>query len=481
MSNAEYNKLIMKMNKPTVFANPGFRGAGDPVEIAIPPLNTIVNFTSAPKFNAAKFKAASKEPLKETWNWREDHPDDSPAIKEIKKQISPPPNQGLCGSCFAVATSTAISDSFVVSKILKTNPQLSATYILSKYSDMEGCKNGTSGVCKCMGGDPSSLCSLIEKDGVASDHCVDYSWCITNQECMQKPESHFDAAKLTDKLNDTIPQAGCYLKGEGVHNLYYIHDIETVNLNITKDCTEAVKQHIYNTGPVIAGFHAFKNFKTGAFGVTRGIYFDRVNYPSLAEFDPEQPGNFMGGHAVVIVGWGVEKGMTVPFTSKVADVPYWYCRNSWGEKWGTDGGYFKIAMYPFNKDSQFDQLVDFQLPSGGVSRVGGFILFKPTLFKPNEFSKIEGSLSKQRLFYTADGATTPGYSPTEQSYSEVVLYRKSDGTEVKVSKTTYYGLIAGGATLVIAICLGYYYRKELIEYYNKKIKSGKKSVKKNKK
>lgn len=36
------------------------------------------------------------------------------------------------------------------------------------------------------------------------------------------------------------------------------------------------------------------------------------------------------GHAVKIIGWGVEK-----------DTPYWLCANSWGTEWG-DNGFFKI-------------------------------------------------------------------------------------------------------------------------------------------
>lgn len=41
-------------------------------------------------------------------------------------------------------------------------------------------------------------------------------------------------------------------------------------------------------------------------------------------------GDLGGGHAVKMLGWGVENGE-----------PYWLCANSWGTKFGMDG-FFKI-------------------------------------------------------------------------------------------------------------------------------------------
>jgi len=240
-------------------------------------------------------------------------------------------------------------------------------------------------------------------------------------------------------------------------------------MDITANCTQAVQQHIFTTGPVVAGFHVFSNFMTGSFGVTRGIYFDTVNYPSLSAYDANADGHFKGGHAIVVLGWGVEKGMTIPLTSTVKDVPYWYCRNSWNNKWGTDEGYFKIAMYPYNTVSQFDKLVNFTLPSGSLSKVGGFILFKPTLFKPNTFSQINksDSLSMERSFYTGDGHTSaPDPSTSSDSSSGIgAIFTNKDNLVYIVVVV----LILGG--------VGYYYRDELQDFFKRRVAAIKKSKK----
>lgn len=41
-------------------------------------------------------------------------------------------------------------------------------------------------------------------------------------------------------------------------------------------------------------------------------------------------GDAVGGHAVKILGWGIQD-----------DVPYWLCANSWNTLWG-ESGFFKI-------------------------------------------------------------------------------------------------------------------------------------------
>ncbi len=67
-------------------------------------------------------------------------------------------------------------------------------------------------------------------------------------------------------------------------------------------------------GPIQAVFTVYEDF----YSYAGGVYTCPSGETSV------------GGHAIIIVGWGVEEGIN-----------YWLCRNSWSDGWGQDG-YFKI-------------------------------------------------------------------------------------------------------------------------------------------
>ena len=69
------------------------------------------------------------------------------------------------------------------------------------------------------------------------------------------------------------------------------------------------------------------------------VYQDFFNYKS--GIYKHVSGGVAGGHAVKMLGWGVENGQE-----------YWLCANSWGADWGLSG-FFKIAV----GDSGIDQAV----------------------------------------------------------------------------------------------------------------------------
>jgi hypothetical protein len=67
-------------------------------------------------------------------------------------------------------------------------------------------------------------------------------------------------------------------------------------------------------GPGVVSFMVMSDF----FSYAGGVY------------TPSAGATEVGGHAVSLVGWGVDMG-----------VPYWLCQNSWGTVFG-EGGFFRI-------------------------------------------------------------------------------------------------------------------------------------------
>ncbi len=66
-------------------------------------------------------------------------------------------------------------------------------------------------------------------------------------------------------------------------------------------------------GPVEAALTVYEDFLLYKSGVYQHVH-----------------GKALGGHAIRMLGWGVEDG-----------TPYWLIANSWNTDWG-DNGYFKI-------------------------------------------------------------------------------------------------------------------------------------------
>lgn len=87
-------------------------------------------------------------------------------------------------------------------------------------------------------------------------------------------------------------------------------------------------------GPVEAAFTVYSDFPT----YKSGVYKHGSGTSAL------------GGHAIKILGWGVEDGEA-----------YWLVANSWNETWG-DNGYFKIARGS-NESGIEDNIVAGHAPS----------------------------------------------------------------------------------------------------------------------
>ena len=367
-----YN-LLLKSARPKSISlvKKGLFGASRVDKITIPPLNTDIRVKGVlQKYDKSKHTFSAEATLPETWDWRNEYPSDTEETKQRKKLISPPRNQELCGSCWAVSSATVISDIFVASGVV--NPNISATYILSCYEQSQ-----------CGGGNPAVLFGNANSGGVASEYCKDgsrcisYDWCNDADNCNGSGTKHFQATP--DDLNKLIPKCSSFDKDNKV--IYFVNDPSSLVANTGDDASNIIataKSQIYNYGPIVGVYLVPQNFFGGDYSDTGGVYLEDYDYSAKQYLPADHQFPIEGGHAVAVLGWGVSKG--VNYRGKNIDIPYWYCRNSWASSWGEDGGYFKIAMYPFNKIAQFDVTVTMN-SSEGTMEGGGLITCKPGAVK----------------------------------------------------------------------------------------------------
>ena len=180
-------------------------------------------------------------------------------------------DQGNCGSCWAFASAEVMSDRECIRR--GYNVILSAFQIASCVPSY------------CDGGWMGSAYDFYISNGVVHDYCQPYSLPLY---C------------LRSSCKNTF-----YYYYWSLYFGYSKYALPYSEFSIMWD--------IYWNGPVTAAFYVYQDFY--AYG--GGVYYYKY-------------GSFVGGHAIKIIGWGVENG-----------IKYWLCANSWGTWWGL-GGFFKI-------------------------------------------------------------------------------------------------------------------------------------------
>ena len=410
-----YEKFLQRATSQTLYTHETLLISRDqrvsvsmaiPSKIIIPPMNANLNFSKVPMLSLETMRqTASAKPLvlPTFFNW-----------VDRNQHITSPPNQGKCGSCWAVAVASAVSDNFVTRQLTPKNPQLSPTYLLSCYPDS----------LKCGGGNPALCLQWIAKNGIAANaDSFDYSWCSGNAVCSGTGSANTTPIPVQfDTLNQLIP--GC---PDEAPLKFFVNAITMPRLTPeeAKDpvqlatATTSVKSFLFTKGPAVTGFNVLQNFIGGNFTCggknPSNVYLEKVDYKTSTYTDTAF--QYLGGHAVVVVGWGIAKiseSLLKPQgnAETMVDVPYWIARNSWGTTWGLKG-YFHIAQFPYNQKSQFDatvfvqesvedptsgQLVQQSVPTGGI------LFFDTNYFGYGEPITMES-------FYEADADTSSSKSP----------------------------------------------------------------------
>lgn len=224
--------------------------------------------------------------------------------------ISSVRDQSSCGSCWAFGSTEAFEDARCVA---------TGEDIMFSAEDTTGCCKGLfCGLSRgCNGGQPSAALRWMVKTGVVTggDYfnltttdggCKPYSLapCAHHVPPTSKypacPSSEYSLSceeKCTDTASGKDYEAD---KTKGVKAVSY-------------SSVEGMQTALMTTGPLAVAFTVYEDFPTYKSGVYHHV-----------------SGSQLGGHAVEMVGWGVEDGQD-----------YWLIKNSWNEQWG-DGGFFKI-------------------------------------------------------------------------------------------------------------------------------------------
>jgi cathepsin B len=220
---------------------------------------------------------------------------DCPTIKEVR-------DQGACGSCWAFGAVEAMSDRVCIHSNGANMAHISAEDLVACC---DSCGMG------CDGGFPSAAWQFWKESGIVTGG----NW-NSNQGCqpytIEACEHHVNGTRPPCQGEGPTPP--CVHSCRAGYNVNYDDDKHYGKsaYSIAQDQTQIMTE-IMTNGPVEADFSVYADFPTYKSGVYQHV-----------------TGDYLGGHAIKILGWGVENS-----------TPYWLVANSWNSDWG-DMGFFKI-------------------------------------------------------------------------------------------------------------------------------------------
>ena len=262
--------------------------------------------------------------------------------------LTPVYNQGLCGSCWAYASTSVLADRFNIQTKGELKIELSPTKLIICGKNFET-ENSVNTVLKeielssrynilnesisnitnlaCYGNNLYNAFQYLYLFGTCDISCIPYDQKLGNQNefnkikefssSIQLPLCSYISGPLADMCSDFSIDSLTGVESGTPSRFYRAYDIYGIyGTKQNKGSDELIMQEIYKWGPVATAFKVYPDFYT----------FDAKN--EIYEWDGK--GDSVGGHAVEITGWGEENGKK-----------YWQIENSWGYEWG-DKGFFKM-------------------------------------------------------------------------------------------------------------------------------------------
>ena len=258
-----------------------------PYERDIRPLLGTYRSPPPKKYPFKKFNSKRND-LPENFDLREAFPN-CESIKEIRDQSN-------CGSCWAFGAAETMSDRLCIHSNSTLQTRVSAIHLVSCCSD---CGNG------CNGGWPIATFEFWETFGIPSGGLYN-----TTDTCKPYPFPPCQHGNGCEGLQDT-PECT-----ETCISEYPVPLEKDLSFGLTTyyvSGEENIMQEIYENGSVEGAFDVYDDFRV----YSEGIYQHKT-------------GSYLGGHAIKIIGWGVEN-----------NVKFWIVANSWNVDWG-EKGFFRI-------------------------------------------------------------------------------------------------------------------------------------------
>ncbi|XP_047996658.1 cathepsin B-like [Leguminivora glycinivorella] len=270
-------------------------GRNFPVDI---PLDYIEGLLGALENPSPSLPLRSHDPyliasLPESFDAREKWPN-CPSMYDVR-------DQGSCGSCWAFGAVEAMTDRVCTYSNGAKQFHFSAQDLVSCCPD---CGDG------CHSGYPGKAWEYWQEVGIVSGGPYNSGKGCRPYE-IAPCEHAVEGPRPTCGREENTPACVDRCRA-GFNGMYYQNKVRGKKVYMLQG-EGNMKAEIFNNGPIEASFVVYSDFihyKSGVYSYTSG--------------------ESHGGHAIKILGWGVENGRK-----------YWLCANSWNSDWG-DQGYFKI-------------------------------------------------------------------------------------------------------------------------------------------
>mmetsp|Transcript_18294 Transcript_18294/g.30672 ORF Transcript_18294/g.30672 Transcript_18294/m.30672 type:complete len:353 (-) Transcript_18294:441-1499(-) len=221
-------------------------------------------------------------------------------------------DQSNCGSCWAFGSTEAFNDRHCIAT--------GDAETVFAPEDTNACCSGIA--CGfsmgCNGGQPAGAWKWFTRTGVSSG--LDYADNGKGTSCkpysMKSCAHHVDPppgmVSCEDVESYSTPEctSSCY---EADYGTDYKKDKHYASSSYSVKGTTNMQKELMEKGTLSVAMTVYEDFEAYSGGVYQHV-----------------TGKNLGGHAIKMIGWGVEDG-----------TPYWLCMNSWNDSWGEEG-LFKI-------------------------------------------------------------------------------------------------------------------------------------------